>query len=265
MKQTEGTLTLLGTGSSMGIPVVGCECSVCLSNNPKNTRNRCSALIQYAGKAILIDCGPDFHQQGLKYKLKSLDGVIFTHAHFDHIAGLDELRLFNFRNQKPLSALASETTLKDLKSRFAYIFQERKKEGNFTVQFDFTTLEEERGEGTFLGLDFRYFSYKQGTTNVSGFRFGDVAYVSDIKSYPESIFEDLKGLKTLVVSALRERGSHVHLTLEEAVSFSKKVGAQKTFFIHMDHEIEHETVNAKLPLGVELGYDDLSFSFSCPS
>lgn len=261
MSQQLGSITLLGTGSSMGIPVVGCDCEVCRSNDPKNTRNRCSALVRYQGKNILIDCGPDFHQQALHQNLKDLHGVIFTHAHFDHIAGLDELRLFNFRSKKALPALASRYTFEELRKRFSYLFEERKKEGNFTAQFDFTILTEDSGQESFQGLPLSYVTYRQGTTQVSGFRFGDFAYISDIKFYSDSIFRELSGVKTLVVSALRERTSHVHLTIDEAVEFAAKTKAKQTYFIHMDHEVEHNATNAKLPTGVELAYDGLQVPF----
>jgi phosphoribosyl 1,2-cyclic phosphate phosphodiesterase len=252
---------LLGTGGSMGIPVLGCHCERCTSTNPKNTRTRSSALIEYDNKKYIIDSGPDFRQNALNYRIERIEGLIITHHHHDHTGGLDELRAYNIWSQQPIPCLLSAETLKDLETRFYYIFTKRT-EANFVASFDLQILPKERGELTFAGLPLKYFTYSQMDIPVNGFRFGDLAYVSDINMYPDTIFEDLKGLKTLIVSALRYTPSKMHFTVDEAVAFAQKVGAEKTWFTHIAHEIDHVKTNAYLPKGIELAYDGMEIEFS---
>lgn len=258
----QGQFLFLGTGSSIGIPVIGCQCSVCLSENPLNKRLRPSGLITVGNKNILIDSGPDFRQQALKYKIHHLDGVLYTHTHFDHIAGLDELRIYYIQNQIKLPALVSKESMRDIETRYHYLFRKYDSQKmNLTAQLDFRILESERGCLVFEGLPFSYLSYWQGDMKITGYRIGNFAYISDLKDYKEEIFEDLVGLKYLVVSALRESPSAIHLTIDEAVSFAQKVNAEHTYFTHISHEVDHEKVNAQLPAGIYLGYDGFNLNF----
>jgi phosphoribosyl 1,2-cyclic phosphate phosphodiesterase len=250
-------LLFLGTGSSMGIPVIGCKCPVCQSDSHYNKRWRSSALLMMDNKKILIDCGPDFREQALRYRIDQLDGVIVTHAHHDHTAGFDELRIFSLRAQQAIPCLLSADTLTDLKKRFYYIFDENGPYAAQTAKFQLQLLESERGETLFVGHHIRYFSFRQGGMLVNGFRFNNLAYISDIRDYSEEIFDDLKGVETLVISALRFSPTPLHFSVDEAVDFSRRVGAERTWLVHIAHELDHEKINAYLPPNVRLAYDGL--------
>ncbi len=256
-----GSLLLLGTGSSSGIPVMGCSCAVCSSTEPKNKRFRASALVRYQGKNVLIDAGPDIRLQALRSSIKHIDGVILTHTHYDHIGGLEELRVFNFAQKGPIKCLLSEISLMHIRKLFYYLFEEHKADRTMPSKFDFMLLDGKRGVKEFCGLPIRYFTYSQPSMEVTGYRLGDLAYVTDIKEYPETIFEDLAGLETLVVSALRFPNSRLQFSIDEAVDFAEKVGAKKTYFIHMAHEIDHAHLESLLPPNIRPAYDGLEIDF----
>ena len=245
-------LTFLGTGSSMGIPIIGCPCGVCTSSDPKNRRLRTSALLEVEGKHFLIDAGPDFREQALKHQITHLDGVIITHAHYDHIGGLDELRVYTFLQGHPLPCLVSRATLEVLKRRYAHLFEERDDEKSMTAQLAFKVLSDD----PFQGLKLKTFTYMQGGVEVIGFRINDFAYVSDIAEVTDEIYNELKGVKTLVLSALRPEPSNLHLTLDEAIAAAQKIGA-KTYLTHMAHEIG---ADVPLPQGIELAWDGLKIN-----
>lgn len=255
-------LLFLGTGSSGGVPLIGCDCSVCTSTSPYNKRLRPSVLLKFGGKNILVDPGPDFREQALKFKIKHIDAVIITHAHYDHIGGLDDLRIFYFIQKKPIHCMLSKSTYEEIRIRYFYQFLEPKKHNSQTVKFEYFTLPHERGEVDFHGLHIKYLTYYQGDMPVMGLRIGNLAYISDINLYNESIFEDLKGVETLVVSGLRHTPSPVHFSVEDAVKFSQKVGAKKTYLNHIDHELDHEKENRKLPSNIQLSYDGLELEFN---
>lgn len=256
----KGEFTFLGTGASAGVPVIGCTCKVCASPSPFNKRFRTSALLTLENKNILVDAGPDFRMQALKIGIEHLEGLIITHTHFDHIAGIDELRIFTFK--KPIPCLLSKESLEELNIRYHYLFKDKLDNDSYVVKMDFQPLEGERGEVNFAGILFKYFSYLQGSMLVNGFRIGNFAYVTDIQKYPESIFDDLEGVEILVLSALRGGHSYIHFNLEEAVAFSKRVKATKTYLTHISHELDYEETNKKLPSEVRLGYDGLKISFN---
>ncbi len=258
----EATLQFLGTGGSMGVPVIGCECPVCTSSVPQDKRLRTSALLTVNNRRILIDCGPDFRTQALRYKIDTLDGLILTHSHNDHVGGVDDLKVYCVRTKKAMPCLVSVETECELERRYHYLFRPNDVYQGMTTQFALTTLEDARGTVEFLGLKVRYFSYLQLGMMVNGLRFGKLAYVTDIKDYDESIFEDLKGVDTLVLSALRFSTSPMHLTIDEAVDFAKKVNAKHTWFVHCAHELEYNKVNAYLPENMRLAYDGLTIQ--CP-
>jgi phosphoribosyl 1,2-cyclic phosphate phosphodiesterase len=259
MQGIKGKFLFLGTGGSVGIPVIGCKCPVCSSMNPKNKRMRPSALLIIGKKKILIDTGPDLRQQALLFDISEIDGVIITHTHYDHIGGLDELRVFYFREKKKVPILLSQSSFADIKQRLPYLFQEKKAGISLAAQLDFQILEDKRGETSFLDIPFRYMTYEQGGMEVTGFRFGNCAYISDIREYPQTIFGDLKQLDTLILSALRFSPSPMHFTIEEGIAFAQKVGAKKTYFMHLTHDIEHEKISTSLPEKIFLAYDGLSF------
>lgn len=259
--ETEARLLFLGTGGSMGIPVIGCSCAVCRSSEPRNHRLRPSALIQWAGKNILIDAGPDLRTQALKYKIEHLEGVIFTHAHHDHVAGIDDLRVFYMWSGAPIPCLLSHYTAADLKKRYSYIFQKHEGPKKLLPKVILQEFADERGEVSFEGLDYKYFTYEQGGMPVNGFRVGNLAYVSDIRHYPDTIFADCSGVEVLVLSALRHESSPLHFSIREAVAFSEKVLAKQTWLTHIAHEVDHPITDKELPPTVRLAYDGLSIPF----
>lgn len=256
-----GTFLLLGTSASAGVPVIGCKCKVCTSSSPFDRRMRSAGLIQANGKTILLDVGPDFHAQALRFQIDHLDGLILTHTHYDHIAGIDELRIFFVRQKKHMPCLLSEESFQDLKKRYDYLFHSPD-EASLSAKFDFDRLKEDQGEKEFLGIPIYYFSYMQGTMKVNGYRFGDLAYVSDIRKFDPSIFESLRGIKTLVISALRPEPSSIHFSYQEAVDFGEMTGAEQIWITHLGHFLTHEEGNALLPPHVRLAYDGLKLEFN---
>jgi len=258
---TDCRFLFLGTGGSMGIPVIGCDCPVCSSSSHFNKRWRPSAMITKGNQKIVLDCGPDFRLQALHYKIDTLDGVIFTHAHHDHTAGIDDLRIYTLRSGKPMPCLLSQETLKDLQERYGYIFNENYEGMKLTTNLQTTITPGNEGDINFLGWDIHYVTYVQGGMRVNGLRFGDLAFLTDIREYDSSIFDSLRNLKTLVISALRYTPSHLHFSVDEAVEFAQKVGAEQTWLTHIAHDLDHEETNAYLPANIRLGYDGLEFGF----
>lgn len=256
----KNTATFLGTGSSLGVPVIGCSCSICQSQNPKNKRFRSSLLLNYQGKNIVIDAGPDFRIQALHTKIEHLDGVIFTHSHQDHSGGIDDLRVYSFRNKAPLPCLVSRETAKDLELRYFFMFKTQVNEPTKTQRLHLEVLEGKKGNRKFLGIPIRYFSYEQIGMQVLGIRIGSFAYVTDIKYYGDEIIRELQGVQTLVISALRFTESHMHLTIDEAITFIQRCKAEQGFLTHLSHEVDYEKVNVYLPTSIKLAYDGLKIS-----
>lgn len=250
-------ILFLGSGGSMGIPIIGCSCKTCHSKNPKNKRLRPSILITEKCKRFLIDVGPDYRYQALKHQIDHLDGLLITHTHYDHIAGLDELRIYTFVHKKPVPCLLSRQSLDELKIRYHYFMPLNEKDDLHEPKLTFQLLEGDHGETTFEGLNIAYCSYDQLGMKVNGFRIGKFAYVTDILDYREDIYEILKGAETLVISGRRWKKSKAHISLEEGIEISKKIGAKKTYFTHISHEIEHDETSERLPDGFFLAYDGL--------
>jgi phosphoribosyl 1,2-cyclic phosphate phosphodiesterase len=254
------SLLFLGTGASLGVPMIGCNCEVCTSKSPFNKRLRSSALIKWGEKRLLIDSGPDFRQQALLHNIKTLDGVLYTHAHQDHVAGIDDLRIYFFKNQAPLPCLGSKETADDIKNRFHFMFEGKSHEKN-TPRLRFEELEGEEGYGEFLDIPFGYCTYVQLGMKVTGFRFGDIAYLTDLQEPEERLIPFLEGVDTLVLSALRHTPSHMHLTIDQAVDFARKAQVKKTFLTHVSHDLDYYKTNSVLPPEVRLAYDGLEILF----
>lgn len=253
----KNTLTFLGTGGSSGVPLVGCSCAVCTSNNPANKRFRPSALLQVDNKKFLIDAGPDFRMQALERGITKLDGVLFTHAHHDHTAGIDDLKPICFKRDTPLPILLSPQTANEIQMRFSYIFTPINPAENTLPRFHIQLLTEDSGEVIFENTKFHYMTYSQPGMSVNGYRFGNMAYLSDIRHYPPSIFTSLKGVEILIVGALRYTHSPFHFTIDEAIDFASQVDPSQVWFTHLSHELEHDQTNANLPSHIRLAYDGL--------
>lgn len=260
MKNT-GHFLFLGTGGSMGIPVIGCHCHVCRSESPCNQRMRPSGLVTIGKTKLLIDCGPDFRMQALHYHITSIDGVLLTHAHHDHIAGIDELRVYTMRSGQPIPCLLSEKTASEIQTRYAYIFEEERVPLKLTPRMHLEKLEGHHGDTVFQGIPIGYVSYEQAGMHVNGFRFGNFGYISDIRRYPENIFHYLKGIDILVLSALKFSDNPFHFSIEEAIAFAVRVGAKHTWLTHIAHDLDHEETNARLPSNVRMAYDGLELNF----
>lgn len=259
----EGRFYFLGTGGSMGVPVVGCKCPVCLSENKRDKRLRSSGIVEVDGKKILIDCGPDFRMQALSHGIDHIDCCLLTHLHHDHTAGIDDLRALTVVKKEALPCYLSKETADDLKIRFGYVF--KKDRLRLLSRIQLIELNESRGNFAFQGLNIQYMTFTQADIKVFGFRFGSFAYLSDIKTFPETIFSDLEGVETLVLSALRYTPSPLHFMVDEAVDFARRAGAKMTWLTHISHDLDHEKTNAYLPKDVQLSFDGLSFHFTMES
>ena len=257
----QGTFIFLGTGGSKGVPLIGCRCLICLSASPFNKRWRASGLIRLEQKTFLIDVGPDFRTQALHFGISKLDGVVLTHTHFDHIAGLDDLRALCFWQKDKIPCLVSQDTLNELKVRYHYLMQPHEGCGIPYARLSFQVVAEDFGRALFQGQEWRHVSYFQSGMKVTGYVVGDLAYISDIREYSEEVTRSLSGVKTLILGALRYAPSKGHFTIEEAIAFARRVGAEQTYLTHIGHELDHEETNQKLPPDIRLGYDGLEIFF----
>jgi phosphoribosyl 1,2-cyclic phosphate phosphodiesterase len=255
----KGKLLFLGTGGSVGVPVIGCSCEVCHSNDPTNKRLRPSALLRIGQRQFLIDAGPDFRLQALREGITKLDGLLLTHAHHDHTAGLDDLRPIYYRRPTPLPVLLSPATAQDIKMRFYYLFESEDK--NFISRLHLQLLSDQTGSTFFEDLPIQYVTFMQGGMLVNGYRIGNLAYLSDIRHFSPSIFEDLKGVRYLIISALRYTPSPLHFSVDEAIDFANQLKVEKVWLTHISHELEHHQTNAYLPPHMRLAYDGLEIDF----
>ncbi|MEO0572367.1 MAG: MBL fold metallo-hydrolase [Bacteroidota bacterium] len=251
-------VTFLGTGTSQGIPIIGSKHPVCLSSNPKDKRLRVSVLISHKAHNYIIDCGPDFRQQMLANPIERLDAILFTHEHSDHTAGIDDIRPFFFR-QGDIPIYAHERVVQSLKRRFDYIFaDEDRYPGAPAVTVNLMDKETPFQLGDLEVLPVEVFHNR---LPVLGFRIMDFAYLTDVKQVEEAEAGKLKNLKVLVISALRIEPHYSHFNLEEALAFAKEIGAERTYFTHISHLLGfHDEVEAQLPDGIHLAYDNLKIT-----
>lgn len=248
----------MGTGTSGGVPVITCDCKVCTSTDPNNKRLRVSVLIQEDGKNIVIDTGPDFRQQILKTGIKDLDAVLFTHEHKDHTAGLDDIRPFNYlRGRDFLEIYARNTVINQLKREFHYAFEENAYPGVPRLK----TLAISNDKFGVQGLEFTPIEVMHHKLPVFGFRLKNFTYITDANSISEEELEKVKGSKILILNALQQRPHISHFTLEESIEVAQKIGADKTYFTHISHNMGlHQEVSAQLPANMFLAYDGLQIS-----
>lgn len=262
METIQAQFTFMGTGGSMGVPLIGCHCATCSSSLPENKRFRPSGLIQIANKNFVFDVGPDFRMQALQFGIEKIDGVLLSHAHADHIAGIDDLRAYYFLAKSKTPCLLSQQTFDELELRYPYLLKPINTQNSMTAQLDFYVLQEEFGSVFFQGVHWYFFSYLHAGIKVTGFRIGNLAYVSDIRYYSNQVIEMLVGAEILVVSVHRKKTTQVHFGIEEAVELSSLVKPKKTYFTHLSHDFEHMTESAALPSGFELAYDGMCIFFT---
>ena len=257
-----GQMILLGTGTSVGVPSIGCGCPVCTSDDPRNKRTRCSALLGLPEGNLLIDTSPDLRQQLLREGVGIVHAVLYTHEHADHLFGLDDLRLMQFYLGGPVPLYCEERVEERVRKSFDYAFEHRPNLHSGAVpQLRFERIGPTEGGWPpieVLGARVTAVRQQHGPNFVSlGFRVGDVAYCTDISEMPDESKELMRGLDVLVLDALRETGHTTHMNLAQAVSLAEELGAKRVYFVHMSHDLDHATTCAALPENMDLAYDGL--------
>jgi phosphoribosyl 1,2-cyclic phosphate phosphodiesterase len=247
-------VTFLGTGTSHGVPAIGCDCAVCTSPDPRNRRTRCAIVVREAGRTILIDTPPELRQQAIRFHVERLDAVLFTHSHADHIFGLDDIRRFNDLQRRDMPCYASAETLDDLRRAFQYVFTETQAGGG---KPRLVLNEIEAGPFEVLGIPVEAIPILHGRLPVFAFRFGRFAYVTDVSEIPLESMERLRGLDTLVLGALRHEPHVTHFSIGQALEAVAELRPRRAFFTHLAHNLDHRATEAELPAGVRLGYDGL--------
>lgn len=248
-------VTVLGSGTSMGVPTLACRCDVCRSTDPRDSRTRPSALLSYNGRNVVIDTTPDFRQQALREKIDRLDAILYTHAHADHIMGLDDIRPFNAKQKAAIPIYAADETLGILRRTFAYIFEPQSGESSRPL----VELHSLASEVELFGAKIRSVPAQHGPLTVHGFRIGSVAYLTDFSTIPESSKALLHNLDHLVLDALRYVPHPMHSTVDQSLALVDELAPRHAWFTHICHDLGHEATNAKLPPNVRLAFDGLQF------
>ncbi len=246
-------LTFLGTGTSTGVPTVGCGCAVCTSASERDKRTRPSLMLEYAGRTVVIDTTPDFRWQALRQKIQRVDAIVFTHAHADHVLGLDDVRPFYFRQKDPIPVYADHRCMESLRRIFTYIFDQTYPYGGI-LNVDPHLID---GPFSLWNTQLVPLPVLHGTLPVLGFRFGKGAYVTDFSTIPETTLEMLEGLDVLILDALRHKPHPTHSTIENSLALVERLKPARAYFTHIAHELSHEETNASLPPNVRLAYDGL--------
>lgn len=247
---------LLGTGTSQGVPIIGCTCDTCISTNPKDKRLRTSAYVEVDKLKILIDTSVDFRQQMLKNNVVDLDAVIYTHHHVDHILGMDDLRQINQRYNKYIDLYGNNLTIDELKITFRYVFHEVLKAHQAVPLVNMHKIENKPFK--IRNIEIIPVEVMHGNLPIFGYRIGNFAYISDASRIPDEEQKKLKGLDVLILNALRRSPHPTHLNIEQASELAQKLGAKKTYLTHTTHDIKYDEINPTLPKGVELAYDGLT-------
>jgi len=248
------SITVLGSGTSVGVPTIGCRCPVCTSTDPRDNRLRPSVLLRYGGHNVLIDATPDFRTQALRARMERLDAILLTHAHADHILGLDDVRPFNYRQSAALPVYASDPTIAVIHRVFEYVFADRAHESSVP------RLETRAIDGRpfeVLGIEFTPVPLKHGSGDVYGFRFGRAAYLTDHSHIPAASMKLLRDLDVLFLDALRHKPHPTHTTLARALEYVEELRPARAFFTHICHDLPHEATELALPGDVHLAYDGL--------
>lgn len=263
----QATLTFLGTGTSMGVPTLACECPVCTSADPHDRRLRPSMLLRWTersaspdngiDRAVIVDTGPDFREQALRACLKHVDAILYTHPHADHILGLDDLRPLSFialKHGGPIPLYADQRTTAALQRCFAYTLSP---DASYPTRAR-VELKPLGERNKIHGVEFVRIPLVHGDLPINGFRFGNAAYLTDVSAIPEPSFALLEGVEVLVLSALRHTPHPTHSTVEQSVAWARRIGARQTWFTHIAHELGHEETNRNLPEDIRLAYDGLT-------
>jgi phosphoribosyl 1,2-cyclic phosphate phosphodiesterase len=258
---TGGTLklTVLGSGTSVGVPSIGCECDVCRSPDARDNRLRPSVWVRYRGQSILVDTTPDFRQQALRYGISRVDAILYTHAHADHILGLDDIRPYNFRQRGPIPIYGSPDTLDNIRRTFHYIFQEGPSESSMP-KIEVRTL---TGEPFEIGVvTCTPILVHHGRGRAYGFRFGPLAYLTDHSEIPPDSLALLQGLDVLFLDALRHKPHPTHSTVDQSLAIVQRLAPRRAYFTHISHDLRHERTEELLPPHVRLAYDGLEIEVS---
>jgi phosphoribosyl 1,2-cyclic phosphate phosphodiesterase len=251
-------LTFLGTGTSFGIPQVGCTCGVCSSSDPRDKRTRSGAIVECEGSTILIDTPPELRMQLVQTGISNVDAVLYTHEHADHTNGIDDLRVFSVRARRALPVYGPRETLDRLQATFRYIFDsnQRAYEGTSKPQLELHPIEP-GGITTVAGQPVLPLAFPHGHLRVFGYRFGELAYLTDVKTVGAGEMDHLRGLKVLVLNALWWRSHPTHMSIAEAIAMAQALGAERTYLTHLTHETGHAELAARLPAGIFPAYDGL--------
>ena len=248
-------ITFLGTGTSSGVPMIGCTCSVCQSTDPRDRRLRPSIHVEVRGRAsILVDTSPDLRQQVLTHGIARLDAVLFTHSHADHVLGLDDLRGFNFVQGGPMPCYATPSAWETIRQIFRYVFDSVPRQGGGIPKIDAHDID---GPFTIAGVRVVPVPLWHGRLPIVGFRFGSFAYLTDCSAIPDDSWSLVAGVDTLVIDALRDRKHSTHFTVAEALDAIARIAPRRAYLTHMAHDLGHAGTSARLPAGVELAYDGL--------
>lgn len=241
----------------MGVPTIGCSCAVCTSPDPKDKRTRPSVLIQYSGKNVLIDTTPDFRTQAIRECIDRLDAILYTHAHADHILGLDDVRPLSYRHESKVPLYARGTTADAIEQVFKYIFDADYKFGGLAR----VSMNRMNASVELFGATFEVVPVIHGDTEIDGFRFGSAAYLTDFSAIPETSMAKLQGLDILFLDALRYKPHPTHSSVDQSLAIVEQLKPKRTFFTHISHDLAHEAANAKLPPHVRLAHDGLKLEF----
>lgn len=256
----EVELLFLGTGTSAGIPMIGCHCDVCTSDDPRDKRTRCSVVVSYGQTRVLVDTTPELRLQAVNNAVHRIDAVVFTHAHADHIMGLDDCRRFNYVKQGPLDVWADDRTFASIDRCFSYAFKEPTPE----MKIFRPHLVHRRIDGAFEigGSKWLPIPLMHGDLPVLGFRVGNLAYCTDVSRIPEESFDLMKGLDVLILDALQYKRHTTHFSVDEAIEAATRIGAKVTWFTHIAHALPHAQTNLELPPGMKLAHDGQRVSAS---
>jgi len=256
----KAVLTVLGSGTSMGVPTIGCDCAVCSSSDPRDRRLRPSIMVQWDGHTVLIDTSPDFREQAIRERIRRIDAVLYTHGHADHILGLDDVRPLSFprvTGGAKIPLYATENTARVLRGVFRYIFEADYKYGGLAQ----VEIHDIVGPIELFGATFMPLVVNHGDYPIAAYRFGSAAYLTDFSSIPDETMAHLEGLDILILDALRRNPHPTHSTVENSLQIVESLKPKRTFFTHMSHDLPHEATNASLPENVRLSYDGLKLEF----